>query len=73
MNERKSFSINPGTAMIDVLGHSGYTFDFGLNSSGYVRIKAAEKEGTELVLSHAEEIDENGNLRLNNLNILYTS
>ena len=30
MNERKSFSINPGTAMIDVLGHSGYTFDFAI-------------------------------------------
>lgn len=27
MNAKKAFSINPGTGMIDVLGHSGYTFE----------------------------------------------
>lgn len=31
MNEdRKTFNINPGTGMIDVIGHSGYTFDFAI-------------------------------------------
>ena len=24
------FSINPGTGMMDVLGHSGYTFNFAI-------------------------------------------
>ncbi len=30
MNNRESFSISPGTNIMDVLGHSGYTFDFAI-------------------------------------------
>lgn len=30
MSDKKVFSINPGTAMIDVIGYSGYTFDFAI-------------------------------------------
>lgn len=30
MKTKEVFSINPGTAMIDVLGHSGYTFNFAI-------------------------------------------
>lgn len=29
-NENATFSISPGTGMIDVLGHSGYTFNFAI-------------------------------------------
>ena len=30
MEDRESFSISPGTNIMDVLGHSGYTFDFAI-------------------------------------------
>ena len=30
MTKLDSFSINPGTAMMDVIGHSGYTFNFAI-------------------------------------------
>ena len=30
MTERIPFSINPGTGVMDVLGHAGYTFNFAI-------------------------------------------
>lgn len=51
----------------------GYVLDFGVNISGYVRIFFEEKEGTEIKISHAEEINEDYSLKLNGLNRLYPS
>ncbi len=51
--------------------NKGYVIDFGQNISGYERIKISEPCGAEIVLEHAEEIDENNDLRLNDLDIFY--
>ncbi len=51
----------------------GYVLDFGVNISGYMKIYFNGKEGQEIKLSHSEEIYENGELKLNGLNILYTT
>ncbi len=51
----------------------GYVLDFGFNMSGYISAYIDEKEGTEITFSHSEEIYENGELKLNGLNILYPS
>lgn len=51
----------------------GLLYDFGVNFSGYVRMRADAPAGTQLVLEHAEEAEEDGRLRLNNLGIFYPS
>lgn len=48
----------------------GYVADFGQNMSGYVRIKYGG-ESREIVIRHTEEIDENYNIKINNLDFLY--
>lgn len=53
-------------------GKQRYLFDIGQNISGYVRLRVCEESGTVLTLRHAEEIDENGDLKLNGLNVLYS-
>lgn len=52
-------------------GKQRYLFDIGQNISGYVRLRVCEPAGTVLTLRHAEEIDENGDLKLNGLDVLY--
>ncbi len=37
----------------------GYLVDFGLNTAGYISLRLCEKAGTEILLRHSEEIDEN--------------
>ncbi len=49
----------------------GYVLDFGQNLSGYAHIRVSEPKGTVLTLEHAEQIDENNNLKLNDLDIFY--
>lgn len=49
----------------------GYLLDFGVNISGYVRMCIKEKIGTEIVIKHAEEANEDNTLKLNNLDIFY--
>ncbi len=49
----------------------GYVIDFGQNLSGYPRLKIFEPQGTLLILEHAEQIDENNNLKLNDLDLFY--
>ena len=49
----------------------GYLLDFGVNISGYLRICVNEKSGTIIEMKHAEEVYENGNLKLNGLDIFY--
>ena len=43
------------------------TIDFGVNLSGYVGINAVGNSGDVITLKHAEEIDKDGNLKLNGL------
>lgn len=50
---------------------NGWILDFGQNISGYVSAEFEEKEGTEIVLRHAEEMDEEKLLKLNGLDRLY--
>ena len=45
----------------------GVVVDFGVNISGYVGIKTIGKNGDKIVIRHAEEIDENNNLKINGL------
>lgn len=47
---------------------NGYLFDFGKNVAGYAEICVTEEEGREITMRFAEEIDENGELKLNGLN-----
>ncbi len=49
----------------------GWLLDFGVNISGYVRLNVNEKSGTEIKISHAEQANEDGSLKLNRLNIFY--
>lgn len=49
----------------------GYVLDFGFNISGYISAYVNEREGTEIVFRHSEEIYPNGELKLNGLNSLY--
>ncbi len=49
----------------------GYLLDFGINSSGYLRVCVEEKEGTVIEMHHAEEANTDGTLKLNGLNIYY--
>ncbi len=49
----------------------GYVLDFGQNFSGYLRIKVSEPKGTLLTIEHAEQIDENNRLKLNDLDLFY--
>ena len=42
--------------------------DFGVNMAGYVGINTAGANGEKITLKYAEEIDSDGNLKLNNLN-----
>lgn len=44
------------------------TVDFATNMAGYIGINAIGKSGDKITVSYAEEIDEYGNLKLNNLN-----
>ena len=47
----------------------GYLLDFGVNISGYLRININEPCGTEIKLSHAEEVYSDGRLKLNRTDI----
>lgn len=49
----------------------GYMADFGVNIAGYVQVEFCGKAGDTITISHAEEIDENNLLKLNNLDFLY--
>lgn len=51
--------------------NDGYLLDFGVNISGYLRVNVSEKCGTVIEMSHAEEANEDGTLKLNGLNIYY--
>jgi len=46
-----------------------YVFDIGQNISGYVRVKGKFGKDQELTLRYSEEIDDIGNLVLNNLEV----
>ena len=47
----------------------GWIFDFGKNISGYAEISIQAESGVEITLAYAEEIDANGELQLNGLEI----
>ncbi len=49
----------------------GYVLDFGQNFSGYLRMKVSEPKGVLLTIEHAEQIDENNRLKLNDLDLFY--
>lgn len=50
---------------------NGYTLDFGRNIAGYVRLHACVPKDRVITFRHAEEIYEDGSLKLNGLNVLY--
>ncbi len=57
---------------IEILkNEDGYVLDFGQNLSGYVCIRVSQPKNTVLTLAHAEQIDRNNNLKLNDLDIFY--
>ena len=47
----------------------GWIFDFGKNISGYAEIAIQEDSGVEVTLAYAEELNEDGELELNGLDI----
>lgn len=49
------------------LNDGGVVVDFGVNMAGYVEINVDGKKGDKITLRFAEEIDENYNLKLNDL------
>lgn len=52
---------------------AGYLLDFGVNLAGYVRMTVDAPRDTVIELRHAEQINPDGSLKLNNLNVLYPS
>lgn len=52
-------------------GDQKFVFDFGQNMSGYIRLKAKGKAGQELVIRYAEQLQEDGSLELNHMDIHY--
>lgn len=48
-------------------GEGRYLYDFGVNSSGYVRVRTAESSGTTLTLRYVESLDANGDLFYNDM------
>lgn len=52
-------------------GDTVYVFDFGKNISGLCRLNVTGEAGTEVSLSHAELLKDNGRLEPGNINIYY--
>lgn len=52
---------------------NGYTLDFGRNIAGYIRLDLCAPKDTVLTFRHAEEIYGDGGLKLNGLNVLYST
>lgn len=50
---------------------NGYVVDFGQNLSGYVQLTIRQNAGDKIVIRHTEEIDSEGNVKLNYLCNLY--
>lgn len=48
---------------------NGWIFDFGKNVSGYAEIQVCESDGKEIVLKYSEDINQDGELRLNGLDV----
>lgn len=49
----------------------GYLLDFGINSSGYLRVCVDEAPNTVIEMHHSEEANADGTLKLNGLDIYY--
>ena len=47
----------------------GWVFDFGKNIAGYAEISIQAESGLEITLAYAEEIDSDGELKLNGLDV----
>ena len=52
---------------------NGYTLDFGRNIAGYIRLSACMPKDKTITFRHAEEINEDATLKLNGLNVLYST
>lgn len=50
---------------------NGYLFDFGVNISGYARLKVKQPAGDRLVLRYAEQIKEDQTLQYNGMDNVY--
>lgn len=48
-------------------GEDKYIFDFGVNISGYCRLKVNQPSGDKLILRHAEQINADNSLKLNEM------
>ena len=52
-------------------GDTSYVFDFGKNFSGLCRLKVSGERGTEVTITHAELVKEDGSLEPGNIDIYY--
>ncbi len=62
--------IYPAQSVTD-RGNGRYIFDFGQNLSGFVRLTVNQNAGDEIVIRHAEELDEAGEPKYNNMEKAY--
>ncbi len=62
--------VYPARSVIQT-GDRKYVFDIGQNISGYVRLKVCQKAGDEIVIRYGEQLNEDGTLRLNNMQNFY--
>ena len=53
------------------VGDKKYLFDIGQNISGYIRLRVRQRSGDVLKIRYAEQIEEDGSLRLNNMETHY--
>ena len=51
----------------------GYTLDFGRNIAGYIRLYTCIPKDKTITFRHAEEIYDDASLKLNGLNVLYST
>ncbi len=53
------------------INDTSYIFDFGRNFSGVTELKVHGQKGTELRVTHSEQLDSVGNLDLSNIDVHY--
>lgn len=68
---RESASYAPTS--VKQLAQDRYIYDFGVNISGYARVRVQGEKGQRIQLRYAEEVTEAGELALNNLDCYYTN
>lgn len=61
-------AVYPARSVVQT-GERKYVFDIGQNISGYVRLKIAQNPGDEIVIRYGEQLNPDGTLRLNGMDM----